>query len=261
MPNQKAIASLLQEAPTLLAAGQGNILEDRIKCLPGDMVETNPWLLYYLGVCRMGQNLPEARKHFERAFEKFTSGKEIPGTVLSWSGIVDTIAYEWSDLRPIDKWVKWYDENLRDSIPAPFPDPKIEAGLVSAMVNAITFRLSSHPDCDMWLKRAYAVLENESGDVNQRIMLGTNMVLLHTLGREAYRTVPLMVYLKKLSLLPGTSVLSKLMCLIAEAQFDWAIIADGDKCVNLINEGLKLADSSGIHFLDHVLVSRGCTVP
>lgn len=253
----KAAELLRGEAPVMFRSGMSQTLEKWLSALPQFIVEEAPWLLYWLGVCRSSGNLREARGYFEKAFGLFCSSMETPGIILSWSGIVDSIAYEWNDLRDLDKWVKWYDENLRDYIPSPFPVPEIEARLVSSMVNAITFRLSSHPDCGLWLKRAYRVLENEGEDVTQRIMLGANMVFLHTLGREAYKTVHLIDYVKKLSRLPGISILGKFMCLSAEAQFSWAITADGNRCMDCVSEGLKLSEESGIHFLDHVLLAQG----
>jgi DNA-binding SARP family transcriptional activator len=257
MPGPAAIESLIEEAPGLLAGGAGNVLEARINSLPLEVVEQNPWLLYYLGVCRMGQNLPEARGHFEKAFNQFSDVKDIPGTVLSWSGIVDTISNEWKDLRPIDRWVKWYDENLRDSIPAPFPNPDIEARLASTMVNAITYRLPTHPDGEAWLKRAYAVLESDY-DVNGRIMLGASMAAYYCFSRgDAHRVIPIVDYLNKLTSLPGVSPLSRLIASMSVSTFQWLIKADPDACLDVASRGLKLGSQCGIHHFDHFFFAQG----
>jgi ATP/maltotriose-dependent transcriptional regulator MalT len=57
-------------APLMIAQGRYRPLEDWLKNLPKEIMESNPWLLYWMGSCRLPFEPSFARSCFEKAFEK-----------------------------------------------------------------------------------------------------------------------------------------------------------------------------------------------
>ena len=95
---------ILDQAASMSAQGRNKTLEEWLKSLPHDMLENTPWLLYWLGVCRLPSNPSESRHYFDAAFKRFHSQGDQTGMWLSWSYAVDTIFYEWEDISPLDKY-------------------------------------------------------------------------------------------------------------------------------------------------------------
>ena len=75
-------------AGSMVSQGRTRPLEQWLKSLPTDFLSQNPWLLYWIGVCRMPFHLLEGRQYFEKAFPLFRKQPDIAGVYLAWSGAV-----------------------------------------------------------------------------------------------------------------------------------------------------------------------------
>jgi hypothetical protein len=87
------------EAPSLARQGRIQTLGEWILSLPEDLRAEDPWLLYWSGVCSNERDPARAGPRSERALTS-SAGRRRSRAFLSWSGIVDTILFEWNDFRP-----------------------------------------------------------------------------------------------------------------------------------------------------------------
>lgn len=73
----EGIARLVMEhASEFIKQGRGKVLEEWLTSLPEHVLNSRPWLLYWLGICHMPINLTESRIYLEKAFSLFKEQKK-----------------------------------------------------------------------------------------------------------------------------------------------------------------------------------------
>lgn len=157
------ILLIQKQAKQLIAQGRNKTLEQWIRKIPEDILAKEPWLLYWLGLSCLHFSSAEAKGYFKNAFDLFKHSKDIIGLYLSWSGIIDSIAYEWNYFTEFDPWIKWFDENI--SSEQAFPSPEIEAKVTVCMAFVMLIRRPDHPDMIQWIEKALA-LSRVSNNIN-----------------------------------------------------------------------------------------------
>jgi ATP/maltotriose-dependent transcriptional regulator MalT len=102
----KALSQLiLSQARSLVSQARYQTLLEWLGTLPKEVLDNDPWLLYWKGVCLMPFSPAESRARFEEALGKFDARREAPGVFLSWSGVVESIVTPMDNLTPVDAWV------------------------------------------------------------------------------------------------------------------------------------------------------------
>ncbi|MEA3223189.1 MAG: BTAD domain-containing putative transcriptional regulator [Thermodesulfobacteriota bacterium] len=157
------IRLIQKQASVLITQGRNKTLEQWIKRIPEEILNKNPWLLYWLGVSCQHFSSAEARGYFERAFQIFNDRKDMAGLFLSWSGAVDSIVYEWNYFTTLDQWIAWFDDHI--PLNQAFPSPEIEARATLSMMCALLIRRPQHPDMIKWVERALT-LSRRGSDIN-----------------------------------------------------------------------------------------------
>jgi hypothetical protein len=99
------IRLILTKAPSMISQGRHRALQGWLRSLPESALESTPWLLYWLGVCRMPFDLNEGREHFEKAFALLKNADDGAGVLLAWAGVVYATNLELGDLRKLDPWI------------------------------------------------------------------------------------------------------------------------------------------------------------
>lgn len=164
---------ILTQAPALAEQGRLQLIESWIKILPLNVIDTTPWLLFWLGSCRMPFNPVESLPHFERAFSAFERQGDQGGTLLAWCGAVQSIWFAWKDLAQLDRWI----DRLSTVQPpdVPYPSPQIEAQVASSMIHALMMRRPDTAWLDPWVHRGLELLYRE-GALNDHLPLGNVMI-------------------------------------------------------------------------------------
>lgn len=85
---------ILEQAPALLAQGRTQIVQEWLNKLPHHLIEQQPQLSYWLGMCRMPDTPDQSRNCFARAFDLFRQQHDMEGALLSWSRIVESFLAE-----------------------------------------------------------------------------------------------------------------------------------------------------------------------
>jgi LuxR family maltose regulon positive regulatory protein len=242
---------LLGNAPLLMAQGRIQTLEDWLAGIPVEIIENTPWLLNWLGVCRMGFNPAQGRAHFERAFQSFSDMGDDAGALTAWCGVVDTLIYEFDDFKPLDRWIEWLDKYAAET--PSFPGHVNEARVASSMSAALVWRRPTHPDTNSWVGRtlSLSIKDSEIALYLPSCIQALNYCLW--MGRTAEVRIVL-DRLKRTAESPSSHPLVKIAVKGIEAYF--CLFGDDcDRTRELASEGLAMAAETGIRILDFVLLA------
>ena len=247
---QALVALILKHASTQLAQGRWQTLGQWLAAVPADLVETDPWLLYWRASATFPRDLFAAREDYRRAYLLFKERHEAIGAYLAWSAAVDSFMYLWSNFAPLDYWIDEM-EALHERFPA-YPSVEIEAQVTGGMVGASLWRRADTPIVRKWAAAAVALLDKPA-DVNTKISMGNN-ALLYYLWWQGNLSMSQIVYsnLKTLRGNPRTSPLALISWKVTEAAYLY-LNGKADEAIAAAHQGLDLAAESGIHHMDLLL--------
>lgn len=248
------IRLILSQAQALITQGRNRTLEEWIVSIPEMVRESMPWLLYWLGTCKQPFSSGESRVLFEQAFQRFQREENATGTLLAWSGAVDTIVYEWNDFALLDHWIEWLDERLqRDSS---FPSLEIEARVASSMAGTLLYRQPYHPDIKKWMERALSLCQ-EAGEVSLHMKANLYAVNYYAWVGDLSNCNLVADEIRKIAQLPTSSPPMVLTWKWIEALIYNRTIESTELSLKSISEGLKIAKKNGVHVWDHMLLAQG----
>jgi len=236
---------------SLLVQGRSRILADWLACIPAAVVERDPWLVYWNGMCSFPMDLPRTRTFLELALTAFRVTGDSTGCYLAWAGIVDTHAYgdEW---KPLDDCLADFDE-LQRRFPA-FPAPEVELIASSRVLLALTIRKTDQPHrVEGWLQRVTDLLQKKpSLDIRMDTIFfmsvyhlwrgeyDKNAILLERAALEVRYRQPSPFAIIRIKLMQGIQL--------------WTT-ARYQEARQTLREGLEVSARSGVHLYDALLWS------
>jgi DNA-binding SARP family transcriptional activator len=243
-----------RETTSLSRDGRIQTFGQWILSLPKDLRAKDPWLLYWAGVCSHRWDPVESRAALERALELFSRTGEEAGAFLSWSGIVDAILFQWSDFRPLDRWIDWLDRCNVEG--AAFPSAEIEARVSASMSGALLRRRPDHPDIRAWVDRALSA-SSATGDENLKLQSMVHAAnYYHWTGDRA--AAPLA--LGDARLLSRSTTVSPVHAIygmsLEASTLLWAE-ADIAGALRIVSEGLVATRRHGVPQWDHLFFAAG----
>jgi len=244
---------ILREAPSLVGQGRNRVLSDWIRQLPEEHFRGTPWLSYWLGVAILPFEPANARRLFEEALTRFRKEGDAAGAFLSWAAIIPAVWYEKVGYEHYDSFLSTLDDLLQEFVE--FPSPEIEARTLCGMFQALTNWLPIGVDGDAWIARGRAVVDGIS-DTSLKGALLANMFSYSMIRRANAGQVDSLFasiepLLRNKDLPP---ILRIEMSLYAAHNFQW--IAEYDRCLEVVAEGLKSAEAAGLHILDTFLLGH-----
>ena len=162
-----------RHAQTLLAHGRGQTLRDWVLALPNEVLEEAPWLRYWLGTSLVPLEQRQARGHLERAFAQFAASGDATGQALSAAGLIDSYFFEWSEFRPMRRWVDTLGpllERMHFS-----GDPGTERKIYTSLLIGMLYAAPDHRLLPRTVDRVTEMLDEEM-DVNSKVSIA--MILL-----------------------------------------------------------------------------------
>jgi LuxR family maltose regulon positive regulatory protein len=250
---QNLIRLVLSQAQSMVSQGRNRSLEAWLRTIPAEDISCQPWLLYWLGECRMLFDLAEARRYFEQALELFKTQHEATGIFLAWAAAVEAMVWEMGDNSRLDAWVVLFKQLVKEF---PFPSPRIEALATVRIFTAMRWRRTD-PDFMARIQKALALLESEE-DPGLRVLAGYYLYTFYglyigdrttsTRVLDAMRTITV----NDKDLPPSVQILEK----TCEAAFAWQSGAHDD-CSRIVAGSLALADATGCHIFDSPLFMHG----
>lgn len=98
------VAEILRYAGQMLAAGGNRHVQSWIEALPREVVEAEPWLAYWMGMCHWQEfNLAIGQQHFRRALAGFEAENDVGGQEQVRAWIAVGLSY-WDDLAAAGEW-------------------------------------------------------------------------------------------------------------------------------------------------------------
>ncbi|NVN90189.1 MAG: hypothetical protein HXX11_06255 [Desulfuromonadales bacterium] len=245
---------LLDQAPVLIAQGRIRTLEEWLAHIPLELVSATPWLIYWSGICRMGINPAAARSDFEKAFNAFSEQRNDAGTLLSWSGVIETVFCEFDDFTQLDPWIDWLEQRMqRETL---FPSARIESAVSSSMAGALLWRRSHHTGIWNWVDRALS-LSKESEDTGLRLQAFRRALNCYAWYGNHAPAGPVLAELEKMggtrSAHPVVLITVKMIC----AHYSGWSCDSYIKTLRLVSDGLALSRETGAHTVDFLLLVHG----
>ncbi|MFP4350936.1 MAG: hypothetical protein ACLFQY_21810, partial [Desulfococcaceae bacterium] len=204
----EGIIRLIQEnARSFISQGRYRTVEKWIRRIPDPHRDEEPWLWYWLGICRMPENLQASRAALEKGYIPFRKSDDIAGVFLSWSGIVETYSYEWGVMYPLDHWIAEMDTLL--TLYPRFPSSEIEARVILGMFFALMYRQPDHPDMHLWEEKAWELAFSDA-DLDIRVAVSSHLIMYFLGWRGHHTKAELLLNSLKISLLPRSTKISPL---------------------------------------------------
>lgn len=247
------IGLVRRHAPSLLLQGRYRTLEEWLDSLPEANVERDPWLQYWNGRCRLPFDPAESRRSFESAFQQFHGGRDVPGVFLAWSGIVESIIYGAEGLKPLDRWFSLLDGLMSEF--GDFPSEEVGARVTCSMVRALALRRPHYSAMERWADRALE-LSRTGKDISIRIEALIHLASYRYGGGELRKLEILLESLREAIRRPDVSPLARLTVHWVEAAHA-NLVSRFDRCIGTVREGLELAESTGVHVMDYMLMGQG----
>ncbi|MBI5038911.1 MAG: tetratricopeptide repeat protein [Nitrospirae bacterium] len=252
--NWDGIARLvMKSAQTLMAQGRNRVLEEWITSLPGGVVDNDPYLLYWLGLSHLFFDPVQAGAQLKRALNLFRKQGDATGVFLTWSSIVQSITHFTMNLKELDQWIELIDE-LMETFGAP-PPGEINAGVTNNMFMALVYRQPQNPVIDSWAERVHTLLQG-CHNIGVKVPALVNLAYYRArLGDfEAAEAIiaSFQKYSKDRDAMPQLVLLMKWM----ESTY-LSLTGAHERCLGVVLDAVHIADSTGVHVFDFVLLGHG----
>ena len=237
----------------MIVQGRYRPLEEWLGYIPREIIENNPWLIYWMGACRLPFDPLFARSYFEKVFEKFRAKEDAAGLFLAWSGVVESIWFDLSDFKLFDKWISVLEELMHDF--EEFPSREIGARVASSMFIALVVRQPHHPDIEIWSDRTLAYLEYHT-NITPKITTLFRQAFYRQFTGEYKKLALAINSLRQLAQSQDASPLARLTTKFAETIY-YRITGSHEKCLKAISDGLEISRTTGIRMLDRMFLFHG----
>ena len=244
---------LMNNAPSFVSQGRTQVLAQWLAAIPEQISYGNAWVLYWKGVCKLVFDPNGALPMFEQAFALFTKEQTPIGRLLAWSGIVDTYIYAWNDLTPVDRWINVFEEIWKQGLP--FPSRDIEIRVTTSIFSALFLRAPWRHSLPYWESCATRLL-GEGIDISAYPLLGYCLMLFYTLKGDFEKASAMY---RSVSAAVRSSADNPVLVVIGKAieAYYWWFSGPPEKSLQAVSEGLAAANSTGLHFWDHMFFAIG----
>ena len=248
---QRLIQLILKHAPLMVAHGRYRTLKEWLNSLPKDILENNPWLLYWAGECHFYFDPSRSRIYFEKGFEIFRDQKDIAGIFLAWSGIVKSIITGLTDYKSLDHWISVL-ENLMIEFET-FPSEEIGLYAASFMFQALVNRQPQHPEIEIWAERVLSLIE-DSSNISMKIQALYSLAYYEISTTGNFRkAIFVLNSLKKMAQSPDVPPSTLIRVRFAEEIY-YRYTGQHEECIKAASEALDLSENTGIHFFDYMVL-------
>jgi len=245
---------VIDNAHSLMSQGRSTTLEGWLAAIPKEIAGHQPWVLYWLGACRLWVSPAQSRDLFERAFHVFEGAEDMAGAFSAWAGAVDTFFFEFDDFRPLERWISWLDARMRQGVS--FPSAEVETRVAASMTGALIWRRPDHPDMTKWVSALLALLQ-KGHYAEGRIRAYINIIAYYLWMGEFTECSLVVDRVRKMASSGPPSPMTEIASIVAEALLLRTFIDSSEHLLNMVTSGLQKADRSGMHMMDLPLLSLG----
>jgi ATP/maltotriose-dependent transcriptional regulator MalT/DNA-binding SARP family transcriptional activator len=244
---------ILSRAGFLVAQGRYQTLLEWLGALPKQVLNDDPWLLYWNGVCLMPFSPAESRARFEEALNMFDVRGEVPGVFRSWAGLVESIITAMENFTPLDGWISLLSRLLEKY--GGLPSGGVGDEVTCSMYRALSFRQYPRDAVELWTPRALALAQT-STDKRLKFMLNLGFLASFQITKDTREAERLFVSLREMLRQPDATPFMRLsvdcleaVCLVLSAQYE--------RCLQVTTDALAFAENTGVHVMDAWLQAYG----
>jgi ATP/maltotriose-dependent transcriptional regulator MalT/DNA-binding SARP family transcriptional activator len=248
----EVIKLLLAQAPTLMAQGRAQTLESWLRSVPTPMLEQNPWLLFWLGSCRMPFDLKDSRMLFERALQRFKATQDRSGALLAWCGAIESMSYAWDEAIDVDERLAEFERLTQGG--SEFPSAEIETRVASAMLSMLVWQRPQSPLIPVWSERILPRLAHLP-DLNLMMQIGLQLLLYSLWTGDGVSAHPLLAMLRQRLHSVEAPPLAHITLNFCESAYAWTF-GHPEQTLDATMKGLNLAETTGIHILTPWLMGQ-----
>lgn len=244
---------IMKQAPVFISQGRHQTLLRLIDFFPKDFLPDKPWLIYYLGICKLPYNPSESLINFEVAFHQFRKQKDVDGVFLTWSGIVDSIMYGHEGLQQLDRWFPVIEDLMKEF--KGFPSEKIESKVTCSMVRALSLRRPVDFDMKKWVVRI-ETFAHENKDISIKIRALTNLACYFYSEGSFQKLEIVLESLRELLQRHDVPPMTRLNVDWVKAAY-FNMMSRYDECQKVVSDGLELAHMLKINIMEGMLLGHG----
>ena len=249
-----AARMVLTNAPAFISQGRWQTLLGWIVALPEHVRQNEPWLLYWMGVCMFPTSPDMAKDCFAGALGQFRSRRDAAGSFLSLSGMLDLVTLRSDTFYELDRLILLADEILKE-FQHQFPSPMIESLMVASMLLGFMLRQPNHPSFEYWENRGFALVGSTS-DLDSALRIVLALSMYRVFSGELEKAEIIFASLDKRVDLNHAAPMAILSYWHTRAIYHW-LSADFDQSRRAVEDAIALANSSGVHMMDSLLLGDG----
>lgn len=247
--HEEAAALVAREAEDALRAGRAETVLRWIAGLPAALREADPRIRCCEGAALVARDPVAARRRLEPALSALDARGDAAGVWQSWTALVESILFEWSDLTALGPRMAEL-ERLRAR--HPFPSAAVEQRVTLAVSAVLAHLAADYPQLAPWGARALA-LAREPGDAALRLTAGAYHLMYRDWWFGDFAAAQALVpALAPLARAPDAPPVAAILWLTMEATHHGAT-GDGPAAARAAGEARRLAAESGVHVWDVVL--------
>jgi hypothetical protein len=250
-------ATLVAQVPRWLAQGRGASVVAWIRRLPPEVQAADPWLQHGLGMALLPSSPTEALGPLQAAFDGFIAWADRRGQLLACAGILESLCYGYAALGRLGPWVDTA-AALLPVVAEPLAADE-QARVMGSLFSALVLGQRAHPQLAAWRERALALAER-TGDASLRANAAVTALMSHLWGGDYAAATVVAERLRPLCLaVDAVSPLNRLSGWLA-----LAILAGNTPGMapdfETVEQGLRVADESGLHVWDAELHGQGVVI-
>ena len=242
-------------AASLVASGRGETVAHWFEAVPAEVLQRNPWGLYWLAASRLAFAPRESRQLYEKAFVQFSAEtpRDLKGTLLACSGAIDAILFEWDDFALLDRWIATLHALLEEA--GELPSQEVEARVTCSLFIALMMRQPEHPELEKWVDRAYALSQTQA-DPSLRISVELLVATSILWAGHFPKALALIQTLRALARSTAVSPLALTTLCNVDSMYHM-LAGSYEACLKSVTDGLQVAQSTGVHIWSYQLLANG----
>jgi len=162
---QKVVALIHETGASMLEQGRFQTILHWLQPLPRDMVDHDPWLLFFFGSATMQLTPVDAIDVLKQSFTLFKNQGNTDGAIFSGASLISSIVSYLSDLSALDPVLDFMEQQVEPHI-FPTDGSSADINILNAILRGLVVRRPTHPDLEEWLK-----LTVKQGGLNAAVIL------------------------------------------------------------------------------------------
>ena len=252
---EDVVPLILSSVPSMFNQGAIITIQNWLSAIPAEIMESNPWLIFWEGSCAILTDPETGKRCYEKATTLFKQNEDRAGILLTWARFLEFYTLTRTQYDALENHVKWLEDYLGDN--PEYPSGEIEIIITGSVLSAFALRLQHYPTIKIWIRRGQKLLEHR--------MTSTPAIRLGICLFFAYRSIlddrvnAAMIYKKIAPIVSPLSMppVERVLWHLVEALYAFWIKIDGEKGIQAIDKGLSSGMDIGMHSFDSLLLVHG----